>query len=98
VRDEKNINNCRFSFVGSAVKEICGIKVNDMSLANVPHFYLDLLTKKFNYVLSNKKFWSQQGSFTDHNNNHIIYRQCLLPLGEGSNVTDLIGAISWKKL
>ena len=60
------------------------------------HFNASKLSKGFQKVIDTKKPVLEEGGIVNALGRTVLYRQCLLPLGEGETVNAILGGIRYK--
>lgn len=98
VEDDEPSHGFKYSYLGASLIDAYG---EDLSQHDIPRTLLDpgqsVLAKQFEKVIRLGLPASEDGEFTNHNNELIKYRCCMLPLGSpDGTVKTIIGGMKWK--
>jgi hypothetical protein len=87
-------------FIGTAIREECGIGENIKTIADVPsRSLLSRLTDHYMQIIANRAPVGFEAEFVNQRGNSICYRGILMPFSSDGDTIDFIyGVINWKEL
>lgn len=98
VRDIEQVEDYNFTYLGGGIIEAYadGLLNKDKGRLLSPN--ARKLSHHFEDVIRSKKPYMEDDAFTSARGNHIVYRQCILPLGPTDDkVEALFGGMFFKK-
>ncbi len=85
--------------LGKAIVEAYGRDpTGELASAIATQFPGSRIMGRLQEILRNPSDLSEEGEFAGPAGDTVKFRSCLLPFGEGQNVTHVIAGISWKTL
>ncbi len=96
----KDRENPRLRFIGTKLREECGLTVTDVELDEVPkRSLISRLTDHFFEIIANRAPIGFEAEFVSQRGNNTMYRGILMPLsGDGNSIDFIYGVINWKEL
>lgn len=96
----KDKDNPRLRFIGKALREECGLTVNDITLDKIPsRSLISRLTDHFFEIIANRAPIGFEAEFVSQRGNNTLYRGILMPLSSDGKAIDYIyGVINWKEV
>jgi hypothetical protein len=85
-------------YIGSAIREECGLDDNVRSIADIPsRSLLSRLTDHYMQIIANRAPVGFEAEFINHRDQPICYRGILMPFSSDGDTIDFIyGVINWK--
>jgi hypothetical protein len=92
--------NPRLRYIGTLLREECGLSSADIALDHVPSRSLvSRLTDHFFEIIANRAPIGFEAEFVSQRGNNTLYRGILMPLSSDDDSIDFIyGVINWKEL
>lgn len=95
-RDVANIQDYNFTYLGTKIMNAYFDKAIDAHNQFMVGPNAFRLSKHFARVLETKAPVLDEGEFETLHGRHVLYRQVLLPLGEGDDVDAIFGGMNYK--
>ena len=88
------------AYIGTAVRQECGIGEEVCTIADVPsRSLLSRLTDHYMQIIANRAPVGFEAEFVNQRNNSICYRGILMPFSSDGDTIDFIyGVINWKEV
>src|SRR5690606_9570036 len=93
-------DNPATQYIGSAIREECGLDDSVRSIADVPsRSLLSRLTDHYMQIIANRAPVGFEAEFVNQRGSSICYRGILMPFSSDGDTIDFIyGVINWKDL
>lgn len=87
-----------YEYFGSNITSAVGQDLTQRSLNAKERMFPGVrIVRKIDSMITDAKVIIDEGSFPNDKNEMVKFRACLLPFGSNSEVSHVIGGISWKK-
>lgn len=86
----------RYTHMGHHVAAMCTAGLGNDTNESLERFHTSHLSRHFQKVIDTGKPVIEEGGMTNALGHTVLYRQCLLPLGNGTQVDAVLGAIRYK--
>ncbi len=92
--------NPRLRYIGTLLREECGLSSADIALDRVPsRSLISRLTDHFFEIIANRAPIGFEAEFVSQRGNNTLYRGILMPLSsDGDSIDFIYGVINWKEL
>ena len=93
-------DNPAIPYIGSAIREECGLEDNTRAIADVPsRSLLSRLTDHYMQIIANRAPIGFEAEFANQREETICYRGILIPFSSDGDAIDFIyGVINWKRV
>ncbi len=85
-----------YTYLGTNVAYMYAEGIKNGGIDSLENFNASKLSKGYQKVIDTKKPVLEEGGLTNALGRTVLYRQCLLPLGNGDSVEAILGGIRYK--